>query len=58
MDIAWLELLYQRWSYRQGHENREESRLHVDQTIIQMPECEGVEKAGKNVEHEFTLVSN
>lgn len=58
MDISRLELLYQRWSDCQRHEDREQPRLHVDGAISQMPKCEGVEKPGKDVEHKFALGDN
>jgi hypothetical protein len=51
-----LELLNQWGRNGQGHEGREQPRLHVNVTISQMPEGKSVEETREYVEHEFALV--
>lgn len=55
MQVSGLELLDQRRSDDESHEDGEESRLHVDIAIAEIPECEGVEEAGDYMEHELAL---
>ena len=47
-------MLNQRWGDSQGHENREQSRLHVDLRLTQVPEGEAVEETSNDVEHDDT----
>lgn len=55
MKKPWLQLLNQRWRDSERHEDREESRLHIDITVPQVPEGERVEQAGEDVKHELAL---
>lgn len=55
MKELWLQLLDQRGRNRQGHKAGEESRLHVNVAVAQMPESECVEKTGEYMKHHFAL---
>lgn len=55
MEISWLQLLDQRRSDCEGHEDGEQPRLHVDIAVPQVPEGKGIEEAGEYVKHEFPL---
>lgn len=50
-----LQLLDERWGNGECHEDGEEARLHVDVTVFQVPESEGVEETGEDVKHELAL---
>lgn len=55
MQKSWLQLLYKWWRNGQCHEHREKSRLHVNVTIVKVPECEGVKETREYVKHELPL---
>lgn len=57
MKEAWLQLLDQGRSDGQCHEYGEQSRLHVNITVAQVPESERIEEACPYVEHKFSLPS-
>lgn len=55
MQILRLQLLDKRRGDRQCHKDGEESRLHVDEAVAQVPEGERVEKTSENVKQHFAL---
>lgn len=55
MQISWLKLLYKGRGDCECHENRKESRLHIDVAVAQMPESESVEEASEYMKHYLPL---
>lgn len=52
LEEAWLELLHERRSDDERHEDGKEARLHVDLRMAQHPEAEGAEEADEDVQEQ------